>query len=190
MLSANIQQFVDGVRRSVRIGAHWSSFHECWCEKTCKLLALHWSSSYKNFCLISKSSWITSAFNKIQAPAHRVQKTVDLLKRLTPDFIPSSRRYCGLQTVQTSTRSITRYGAAKSKMWMSCDKWKRLDRQRGQAVVSVAAKGGHFKQTCQYFFSCPATFISFIFVKYDSQRYIFSQSIALWNKFKLLTFLR
>jgi len=65
-------------------------------------------------------------FQQDPAPAHRAKEMVDLLKHETLDFIP---RHFGLQIVQTSTWSITGYGAffssgftaGKSKMWMSCD---------------------------------------------------------------------
>jgi len=65
-------------------------------------------------------------FQQDSAPAHHANRR---LIWSSARHQTSSRRHFGLQIVQTSTRSITRYGtffssgfaAGKSKMWTSCD---------------------------------------------------------------------
>jgi len=163
MLSASIQQFVDGFCRSVSIGTHWSSFHRCWCEN--KRSVLPWSSpNAKISTHINKfSDYFTS--QQDLAPAHRTKETVYLLKRETPDFIPPSlwpSNSPDLNPVDYKTWGLLQQWVYSPKiqnvdeLWQRIvEEWERLDQRvidnavkqwRKRLCSWMAAKGGYFEQ--------------------------------------------
>ena len=145
-------------------------------------------------------------------------KICDMLTQRRRSICSSSRhqtsscRHFGLQIVQTSTRSITRYGGLLQQRVYSrkiqnvdelrqriVEEWERLDQRvidnavkqwRRRLSSCVAAKGGHFEQMLYCANLTVSLQLHGIFKVYFCQNNVIrflSLSVTLRNKFELLT---